>query len=175
MGNHDLLSITQPDLIGSIHREYLEAGADIITTNTFRANAISMDSYGLADQVYTINRNAAWLACSVRDRIEQTDTGWPRFVAGALSAPNSKAEAYAEQIRGLLDGGIDLLLVETVFDTRHGIAALDACELCFRNMGISVPVIASATTSWTTYPTGASKALMINHASTFRMEAMVSV
>ena len=74
MGNHDLLSITQPDLIGSIHREYVEAGADIITTNTFRANAISMDSYGMADQVYKINRSAAWLACSVRDRMEQTDT-----------------------------------------------------------------------------------------------------
>lgn len=145
IGNHDLLSITRPDLIRSIHQEYLDAGADIITTNTFRANVISMSAYGVADQVYDINRHAAWLASSVRNKQEQNDPDWPRFVAGAVSAPEGKAEAYFEQVRGLLLGGVDLLLLETVFDTRHAVAALDACDQCFRNLGYRVPVIASAT------------------------------
>ncbi len=145
MSNHDLLSITQPDLIRSIHREYFEAGADIITTNTFRANTLSMDSYGLADQVYAINHGAAGLAASVRDRMEETAPEGLRFVAGAVSAPEPAADVYFEQVRGLLDGGIDLLLLETVFDIRHAVAALDAFEQCFRNLGNSVPVIASAT------------------------------
>jgi 5-methyltetrahydrofolate--homocysteine methyltransferase len=145
IGNYDLLSITRPDLIRSIHQEYLDAGADIITTNTFRANVISMSAYGVADQVYEINRSAAWIASRVRNTMEQNDPDWPRFVAGAVSAPEGKAEAYFEQVRGLLLGGVDLLLLETVFDTRHGVAALDAFDQCFRNLGYSVPVIASAT------------------------------
>ncbi len=145
MGNHDLLAITQPDLIRAIHQEYLEAGADIITTNTFRANVVSMSDYGLADQVYAINLAAARLATSVRDQMEQTAPEAPRFVAGAVSGPEGPAETYTEQVRGLLDGGIDLLLLETVFDSRNAVAALDAFEQGFRNRGYRIPVVASAT------------------------------
>ena len=145
MGNYELLSITQPDLIRSIHLEYLEAGADIITTNTFRANLLSMGGYGLAENVYAVNLAAAELASSVRDRVEKTVPDRPRFVAGAVSAPDAPAEAYAQQVLGLLDGGVDVLLLETVFDTRNAIAALDAFDQCFSNRGHRIPVVISAT------------------------------
>ena len=144
-GSHDLLSITQSELIRSIHREYLEAGADIITTNTFGANVVSMSHYGLDDQVYAINLAAAELATSVRDKMDETVHGELRFVAGAVSAPDARIETYTEQVRGLLDGGVDLLLLETVFDVRNAIAAVDAFEQGFRYQGFSIPVIASAT------------------------------
>ena len=147
MGNHDLLSITQPDLIGPIHRAYLEAGADIITTNTFRANGVSMDGYRLSDRVFEINFAAARLAANVRDSMEQTAPDWPRFVAGAVSAPTPESKAYTEQVRGLLDGGIDFLLLETVFDAHNALAALNAFEECFRNRDRDVPVVVSATIS----------------------------
>ena len=137
MGNYEMLSITQLDLIRSIHLEYLEAGADIITTNTFRANLLSMGGYGLAENVYAVNLAAAELASSVRDRVEKAVPNRPRFVAGAVSAPDAPAEAYAQQVLGLLDGGVDVLLLETVFDTRNAIAALDAFDQCFSTRGAS--------------------------------------
>lgn len=145
MGNYELLSITQPDLIRSIHLEYLEAGADIITTNTFRANLLSMGGYGLAENVYAVNLAAARLASSVRDRVEKAVPNWPRFVAGAVSAPDAPAEAYTEQVLGLLDGGVDVLLLETVFNTRNAIAVLDAFDQCFSSRGHRMPVVISAT------------------------------
>ena len=144
MGNYDLLSITQPDLIRSIHRDFLQAGADIITTNSFGANAINLGGSGLTDQVYAINLAAARIATSARRTMEQAAPEWPRFVAGAVSAPDAPAEVYTEQVRGLLDGSVDLLLLETVFDTGNAIAALDAFEECFQIWGRRIPVIVSA-------------------------------
>ncbi len=145
MGSHEVLSITRPDLIRSIHREYVEAGADILTTNTFRANALTLSSYGLADEVYAINLAAAQLASNVRYEMEETAPDWPRFVAGAVSTPDAAPETYIDQIRGLVDGGIDILLLETVFDTPNAIGALYAFEKYFPNPGTRIPVVVSAT------------------------------
>ena len=112
-----------------------QAGADIITTNSFGANAINLGGYGLTDQVYAINLAAARIATSARRTMEQAAPEWPRFVAGAVSAPDAPAEVYTKQVRGLLDGSVDLLLLETVFDTGNAIAALDAFEECFQIWG----------------------------------------
>ncbi|MDR2894396.1 MAG: homocysteine S-methyltransferase family protein [Alistipes sp.] len=143
-GCNDLLVLTRPDVIGSIHEAYLQSGADIISTNTFNANAISLADYGLTDHVYQINRTAAELARAAADRFETPSR--PRFVAGSMGPTNRTAalaanaddpaardvtfselaDAYYEQARGLMDGGADLLLVETVFDTLNAKAALFA-------------------------------------------------
>ena len=139
---YDLLSVSQPELIRSIHQEYLDAGADIITTNSFGANRSSMASYHLEDAVYSVNLAAARLAASVRDRHEASA---PRFVAGTISSPVDTAEDYVEQVRGLLDGGADCLLAETVFNTRHAMAVLDAIDQCHQNGYGRIPVMLSAT------------------------------
>ena len=142
-GNNDLLSLTQPSIIKAIHAAYLEAGADILETNTFNSTRIAMADYGLEEFAYELNREGARLAREVADRFEVTDKSRPRFVAGALGPTNRTAsispdvnnpgfrnisfdslvEAYREAARGLLDGGADLLLVETVFDTLNCKAA----------------------------------------------------
>src|SRR5213594_2592825 len=136
-GNNDLLNITQPELIKSIHRQYLEAGADIIETNTFNSNPISMADYKMEPLVYELNLAGARLAREVADQFMAENPGRPRFVAGAVGPTNRTAslspdvnrpdfrattfdllvEAFYEQGRGLLDGGADLLLAETVIDT----------------------------------------------------------
>ena len=143
-GANDLLCLTRPDLVAEIHRAYLEAGADLIETNTFNANRISMADYGLEPVVVEINRQAARLARAEADAAEARDPDRPRWVIGALgpttrscsispavSDPGARsvtfdelAHAYAEQTRGLLEGGADLLMVETVFDTLNAKAAL---------------------------------------------------
>lgn len=147
-GNNDLLSITRPDVIKAIHAEYLEAGADIIETNTFSGTSIAMADYHLEHIVYELNYESARLAREAADEIEAKVPGKPRFVAGAIGPTNRTAslspdvnnpgyraitfdqlvEAYCEQVRGLVDGGSNLLLVETVFDTLNCKAALFAID-----------------------------------------------
>jgi 5-methyltetrahydrofolate--homocysteine methyltransferase len=164
-GNNDLLSLTQPQIIQAIHWQYLEAGADIIETNTFNANAISMADYGLESLVYELNLAGAQVARRAADLVMAAMPGRVCFVAGALG-PTSKmgslspdvqnpafravtfdqlAEAYHEQARGLLEGGVDLLLVETVFDTLNSKAALFAIATCFETAQHRVPVMVSFT------------------------------
>ena len=164
-GNNDLLSLTQPDLIAGIHQAYLEAGADIIETNTFNANAISMTDYQLEDVAYELNLAGATVARRAVEAVKNDDPARPRFVAGAIGPTSRTAsmspdvnnpafravtfeqlrEAYYEQVRGLVDGGVDLLLVETIFDTLNAKAALFAIDQFFHDRGVHVPVMASVT------------------------------
>jgi 5-methyltetrahydrofolate--homocysteine methyltransferase len=163
-GANDLLCLTQPALIARIHREYLAAGADIVETNTFNATATSLADYGLESLVYELNFEAAKLARRVADEVA-AETGRPRFVAGALGptsrtaslSPNVNdpgfrnvtfdelAATYAESTRALLDGGVDALLVETIFDTLNAKAALFAIRGVLEERGVDVPLLISGT------------------------------
>ena len=163
--NNDVLNITQPHIIESIHREYLEAGADIIETNTFNSTAISMAEYQLQDQVFELNLEGARIACRAVERFTAENPGGIRFVAGSMgptsrtasmsqdvSSPASRGvtfdqlrAAYYDQARGLIEGGVDVLLVETIFDTLNAKAALFAIEEYFENSGSRVPVMISVT------------------------------
>ena len=147
-GNNDLLSLTQPQIIRDIHRAYFEAGADIVETNTFNGTSIAMADYQMEDLVYELNKVSAELAKEVADEFTANNPDKPRFVTGVLGPTNRTAsispdvnnpgfrnvsfdelvEAYLEAIRGLVDGGADLLLVETVFDTLNAKAALFAID-----------------------------------------------
>lgn len=162
-GNNDLLSITQPDIIRNIHKEYLEAGADIIETNTFNANAISMADYRMEDLVYEMNKTSAIIAKDIASQFSSPEK--PRFVAGSIGPTNRTAsmspdvndpgfrsvtfdmlvEAYTIQIKGLIDGGVDVLLIETVFDALNCKAALYAANEYFEKSGEKIPVIVSGT------------------------------
>ena len=164
-GNNDLLVLTQPDIIRAIHLAYLEAGADLIETDTFNANAISQADYGMEELAYEMNVAAARLACEARDEIERRDPSRPRFVAGALGPTNKTAsvspdvndpgyrnvtfdelaDAYAEAARGLVDGGADLLLIETIFDTLNAKAAVFGVKRYFDETGIERPLMISGT------------------------------
>ena len=164
-GCNDLLNLTRPDAIRDIHKAYLEAGADIIETNTFNATSIAMADYGMESQVYAINERGAALAREAADAFETQEPSRPRFVAGALGPTNRTAsispdvndpgarnvdfdelvEAYAEATRALLDGGVDALLVETIFDTLNAKAALFAIDLVLEERGVVVPVMVSGT------------------------------
>jgi len=164
-GNNDLLSLTRPDIIKSIHASYFEAGADIAETNTFSSTFIAQADYHLEDAVYDMNVAGARLAREAADEFTSRDPGKPRFVAGSLGPTNRTAslspnvndpgyravtfdqlkEAYAEQVRGLIDGGIDMLLVETVFDTLNAKAALFAIQEVFDDLGMELPIMVSGT------------------------------
>ncbi len=164
-GNNDLLTLTRPDLIGSIHRQFLEVGCDLIETNTFNANRISQADYGLEHLAEEINREAARLARSVCDEIERRNPEHPRFVVGTLGPTNRTAsispdvanpgfrnvdfdqlvEAYTEAVRGLLDGGADLLMIETIFDTLNAKAAIFAVEAEFERRAARWPLLISGT------------------------------
>ncbi len=164
-GNNDLLSLTRPDVIEAIYTAYLEAGADIIETNTFSAQAISQADYGTQDAVRDMNLAAARLAREAADRITAKDPAKARFVAGSLGPTNRTASispdvsnpgfrnvtfdqlaaAYAEQVEALLEGGVDLLLVETVFDTLNAKAALFGIQQVLERAGREVPVMVSGT------------------------------
>ena len=164
-GNNDLLSITKPEIIRQIHREYFKAGADIAETNTFNANALSQADYGLESVVYDINLSAAQLAREVADEFNASEPEKPRFVAGAIgpttktasissdvSNPGYRAvtydqlvEAYHEQARGLMDGGVDILLIETIFDTLNAKAALFAVRKLFEEYRKELPIMISGT------------------------------
>ncbi|MCC7430382.1 methionine synthase [bacterium] len=164
-GNNDLLSLTQPQIIENIHKAYLEAGSDIIETNTFSANSIAMADYGLEKYVYEMNLASAKIARSAADSFTKQDSNKPRFVAGALGPTNKTASispdvndpgfrgitfdelvsSYAEQTRGLIDGGVDLMIIETIFDTLNAKAAFFAVEQVFKTKGKRLPVIISGT------------------------------
>ena len=164
-GNNDLLSLTQPAIVREIHDAYLEAGADIISTNTFNANAPSMADYGLQELVYEINCAAARLARASADACMHNAPARHCFVAGVLGPTTKTASispdvndpgfrninfdtlvaAYSEALRGLLDGGADLILVETIFDTLNAKAALFAIDCAFEQRGRRWPVIISGT------------------------------
>ena len=164
-GNHDLLNITRPDVILDVHREYLEAGADIIETNTFSGTWISQADYRLESAVMDINREGAKLARQAADVVTAKDPSRPRFVAGALGPTNRTAslspdvnrpefrnisfdelrEAYRDQARGLIEGGADILLVETIFDTLNAKAAVFGIYELFDELGEEWPLMISGT------------------------------
>ncbi len=164
-GNNDLLTLTRPQVIREIHAQYLEAGADVIETNTFNSTSIAQADYHLEEIVYELNCEAAKLARAVADEFEAKEPGRPRFVAGALGPTNRTASispdvndpgfrnvsfdelvaAYTEAVRGLVDGGADLLLVETIFDTLNAKAALFAIDAFFEESGRRLPLMISGT------------------------------
>jgi 5-methyltetrahydrofolate--homocysteine methyltransferase len=164
-GNNDLLTLTQPGIIREIHSAYLAAGADIIETNTFNSNAPSMADYQMEDLVVELNRSAARIAREVADEFERKDPRRPRFVAGVLGPTNKTASispdvndpgfrnisfdalvaTYAEATRALLEGGADLILMETIFDTLNAKAAIFAVESVFEEIGQRAPVMISGT------------------------------
>ena len=163
-GNNDLLILSQPEAVEEIHFRYAMAGADILETNTFSSTSIAQADYGLEAEVYDLNRDGARLARRAAIRAERED-GRPRFVAGALGPTNRTASlspdvnrpgfraisfdelriAYAEQVRGLVDGGADLILIETVFDTLNAKAAVFACREVFAEKGVDLPLMISGT------------------------------
>lgn len=171
-GNNDLLSLSRPDIIKDIHREYLKAGADIIETNTFSGTSIAQEDYKLGHLAYAINFESAKIAREVADEFTLKNPNQPRFVAGAVGPTNRTAslspdvndpgyraitfdqlaEAYTEQVNGLLDGGADIILVETIFDTLNAKAALFAIQDVFEKRGIpldpkegGIPIMISGT------------------------------
>ncbi|HZQ72790.1 MAG TPA: methionine synthase [Burkholderiales bacterium] len=164
-GNNDLLCLTQQRLIGEIHAGYLDAGADIIETNTFNSTSIALADYGMEALARELNRAAAELAVSAARECERRRPGRPRFVAGVLGPTNKTASispdvndpgfravgfddlvrAYGEAVDGLLDGGVDVLLVETVFDTLNAKAALFAVQEAFERRGMRLPLLVSGT------------------------------
>ncbi len=164
-GNNDLLTLTRPELIRGIHRQYLASGADLVETNTFNSTAISLADYRLTHLVRELNREAARLARAECDAAESATPDRPRFVVGVLGPTsrtaslspdvnrpgyravtfNDLAQAYREAARGLLDGGADILMVETVFDTLNAKAALFAIDDAFAEVGGRLPVMVSGT------------------------------
>ena len=164
-GNNDMLNLTRPDVVSDIHRRYLEAGADIIETNTFSSNAISMQDYQVAEHVRELNVCGARLARALADEYSLRTPEKPRFVAGSIGPTNKSCSmsrqvddpaareltfgelrtAYTEQISALLEGGVDALLIETIFDTLNAKAALMAAEDAMQAAGREVPVMLSAT------------------------------
>jgi 5-methyltetrahydrofolate--homocysteine methyltransferase len=164
-GHSDLLTLTQPDIIRAIHSAYLEAGADIVETNSFTSNAMSLADYGMEDLVYELNHAAARLARGVADEWERRTPETPRFVAGVLGPTNRSASlspnvndpgfrnvtfdqlvaTYTEGARGLIDGGADVILIETIFDTLNAKAAIFALETLFEGAGLRLPVMISGT------------------------------
>lgn len=164
-GNNDLLSITRPDIIKEIHRQYFEAGADMVETNTFSGTSIAQADYALEDEAYNINYESAKIAKEVADEISEKEPEKPRFVVGSIGPTNRTAsispdvnnpgfravtfdelkEAYSEQIRGLIDGGADILLIETVFDTLNAKAAIYAVEEVQQEKKTELPVMVSGT------------------------------
>ena len=166
-GCHDVLCLTRPDIIAGIHRQYLEAGADIITANSFNANAISLADYGLQDYAFEIAAAAAAIARREADSFTEANPAKPRFVAGTVGPTNKTAsiasdmmnpaardvsfdtlaDAYRTQIEGLLHGGADIILIETIFDTLNAKAAIYALKSIERQRGEKIPLMISATVS----------------------------
>ena len=165
-GNNDLLSITQPQIIEEIHKQYLEAGADIIETNTFSSTSIAQADYDMQSLAYELNVASAKCARAATDDYTAKNPDKPRFVAGAIGPLNKTlslspdvnnpgyravtfdevATAYTEQIKGLIDGGVDILLIETIFDTLNAKAAIYAAKKYFRETGIpELPIMISGT------------------------------
>ncbi|MDT7832451.1 homocysteine S-methyltransferase family protein [Flavobacteriaceae bacterium S356] len=164
-GNNDLLSITQPEAIKEIHRKYFDAGADIIETNTFSGTTIAMADYELESLVYELNYESAKIAKEVAEEYTKKTPNQPRFVAGSIGPTNRTASlspdvnrpeyravtfeelrvAYKEQVEALIDGGVDVLLVETIFDTLNAKAALFAIDEVKEDRNIEIPIMVSGT------------------------------
>ncbi len=164
-GNNDLLSLTRPDIIEDIHRKYFEAGADIVETNTFSGTWIAQADYGLEHAVYDINLYSAQLAKKVANEFTVLQPNKPRFVAGSIGPTNRTASispdvndpgyraitfdelvgAYKDQVKALIEGGVDILLVETIFDTLNAKAALFAIDEVFGELNIELPIMVSGT------------------------------
>lgn len=164
-GNNDLLSITRPEIIKAIHAEYFKAGADIVETNTFSGTSIAQADYKLESAVYDINYQSALIAKEVAAEFTAKESHKPRFVAGAMGPTNRTASmspdvndpgfraitfdqlvtAYKEQVKGLIDGGVDILLIETIFDTLNAKAAMFAVDTYFEENNVSVPIMISGT------------------------------
>ena len=164
-GNNDLLVLSRPEIISEIHDEYLTAGADIIATNTFNAQVISMADYVMEDLAYEMNVAAAKIARASADKFSKATPEKPRFVAGSIGPTNRTASispdvnnpglrnttfdelksAYAEQAKGLIEGGVDILLIETVFDTLNAKAAGFAVLEVYEDLGIELPLMISGT------------------------------
>ncbi len=164
-GNNDLLSITQPQAIKEVHAKYFEAGADIVETNTFSGTTFAMADYHMEDLVYELNYQSAKIAREVADEFTKREPNKPRFVAGSIGPTNKTASmspdvndpgfravsfdelriAYKQQVEALIDGGVDILLVETVFDTLNAKAALFAIEEVKEERNIDIPVMLSGT------------------------------
>ena len=164
-GNNDLLVLTQPAIIQDIHEQYLAAGADILETNTFNAQTISMADYGMEAEAYEINVAAARLARAACDTYTAKDPSWPRFVAGAVGPTNRTASlspdvndpgfrnvnfdelriAYKSQVLGLIEGGSDIIIIETIFDTLNAKAAGVATLEAFEEAGVTLPIMISGT------------------------------
>ena len=166
-GNNDVLNLTRPDIISDIHRKYLEAGADIIETNTFSGQKISQSDYFLSDYAKEINTEGARIARRVADEFALVNPEKPRFVAGSVGPTNRSCsispdinnpalrnitfdhvvDAYTEQMTALLEGGVDLLLIETIFDTLNAKAAIYAAQKAMEQTGREVPIMLSVTVS----------------------------
>jgi len=164
-GNNDLLSLTQPEAIAEVHRKYFEAGADIVETNTFSGTSIAMADYNMENLVYELNYESAKIAKRVADEFTKANPAQPRFVAGSIGPTNKTASlspdvnkpeyraitfdelriAYREQVEALIDGGVDVLLVETIFDTLNAKAALFAIEEVKEERQIDIPIMVSGT------------------------------
>ncbi len=164
-GNNDLLSLTQPEAIAEIHKKYLEAGADIIETNTFSGTSIAMADYNMEDLVYELNFESAKIAKKVAEEFTKQNPDKPRYVAGSMGPTNKTAslspdvnkpeyraitfeelrKSYKEQVEALIDGGVDVLLVETIFDTLNAKAALFAIEEVKEERNIDIPIMVSGT------------------------------
>ena len=164
-GNNDLLSITQPDAISTIHEKYLEVGADIIETNTFSSTSIGMADYSMESIVYDLNFESAKIAKIAAQKFTDLNPDKPRFVAGSIGPTNRTAsmspdvndpgyravtfddlvESYSEQVNALIDGGVDILLVETVFDTLNAKAALFAIDIILEKRELKLPIMLSGT------------------------------
>ena len=164
-GNNDLLSLTQPKAIAEVHAKYFEAGADIVETNTFSGTTIAMADYDMQDLVYELNYESAKIAKEVADKFTKANPEKPRFVAGSIGPTNKTASlspdvnrpeyrvitfnelriAYKQQVEALIDGGVDLLLVETIFDTLNAKAALFAIEEVKEERNINIPIMVSGT------------------------------
>ncbi|PHR74195.1 MAG: 5-methyltetrahydrofolate--homocysteine methyltransferase [Lutibacter sp.] len=164
-GNNDLLSLTQPKAIAEIHLKYFDAGADIVETNTFSGTTIAMADYQMEDLVYELNYESAKIAKAVADEFTKREPKKPRFVAGSIGPTNKTASlspdvnrpeyraitfnelriAYKQQVEALLDGGVDLLLVETIFDTLNAKAALFAIDEVKVERNIDIPIMVSGT------------------------------
>ncbi|MCK8480861.1 homocysteine S-methyltransferase family protein [Psychroserpens algicola] len=164
-GNNDLLSLTQPQAIADVHRLYFEAGADIVETNTFSGTTIAMADYNMEDLVYELNYESAKIAKQVAEEFTKATPSQPRFVAGSIGPTNKTASmspdvnkpeyraitfeelriAYKQQVEALIDGGVDVLLVETIFDTLNAKAALFAIEEVKEERQIDIPIMVSGT------------------------------
>ncbi|RXJ52883.1 homocysteine S-methyltransferase family protein [Gelidibacter gilvus] len=164
-GNNDLLSLTQPQAIADVHRKYFEAGADIVETNTFSGTTIAMADYNMEDLVYELNFESAKIAKRVADEFTKANPDKPRFVAGSIGPTNKTTSlspdvnrpefraitfdqlriAYKQQVEALIDGGVDILLVETIFDTLNAKAALFAIDEVKEERALDIPIMVSGT------------------------------